>query len=94
MELKELEFEVFEDDGDTNIISDFFEIHKEPKLNKRIYKGAKYNQKFSLKELPSDEITHQDENYLVGYPNDCCKLIRPNGALVYVTNVNMGPKSV
>ena len=92
MNISELSFESFESEtSDLEIINEFFDHNEEPTPMGRIYKGAKYRDEFEfgLRELPLDEITHQDENYLVGYEPDCSKYIM-NGMLVYKPSVKMG----
>ena len=75
MTLNELEFEIIENDSpNLSLVNDFFETIEEPVPTGRIYKGTKYSREFGLKYDPvSSEITHEDENYLVGYEPDCEK---------------------
>ena len=67
-----------DDSPNLNLIDEFFETNNEPTTTGRIYKGAgggypreMYPHSFPLRELPLDEIVHEDENYLVGYEPDC-----------------------
>jgi len=92
MNISELSFESSESDiSDLEIINEFFDHIEEPIPIGRIYRGAKYRGEFEfgLRELPLDEITHQDENYLVGYEPDCSKYIM-SGMLVYKPSIKMG----
>ena len=82
MKLNELVFDTDYCDSspNLNLVDEFVENNNELTITGRVYKGAgggypcnMYPHTFALRELPSDEIVHEDENYLVGYEPDCSK---------------------
>ena len=94
--LNELEFETLGNESpNLDLIDNFFQTHEEPVTSGRIYRGGRYRYEkpytFGLRELPLDEITHNDDNHLVGYEPDCSKYILYNH-LIYKDKANMGPK--
>lgn len=98
--LNELEFETLGNESpNLDLIDNFFQTHEEPVTSGRIYRGGRYRYEkpytFGLRELPLDEITHSDDNHLVGYEPDCSKYMLYKGYtyhLIYKDKANMGPK--